>query len=106
AQCADRYVAPRTETEKKIAAIWADVLKLDKVGIHDNFFQLGGHSLLVMQIVSRIQAKFQTKLAVRTVFEAATVEALSKAVDIAQWAEKNDQFEIYHTEMDYEDIAI
>ncbi len=55
AQCADRYVAPRTETEEKIAAIWADVLKLDKVGIHDNFFQLGGHSLLAMTLIERIR---------------------------------------------------
>ena len=106
AQCVDRYVAPRTETEEKIAAIWADVLKLDKVGIHDNFFQLGGHSLLVMQIVSRIQAQFQTKLAVRTVFEAATVDALAEAVEIARWVDLNDQSERLYNALDYEDIAI
>lgn len=45
----------RTETEEKIAAIWADVLALDKVGIHDNFFQLGGHSLLAMTLIERIR---------------------------------------------------
>ncbi len=54
-QFANQYVAPRTEAEEKIAAIWADVLKLDTVGMHDNFFQLGGHSLLAMILIERMR---------------------------------------------------
>ena len=51
----EEYVAPRTETEKALAAIWQDVLDVERVGIHDNFFDLGGHSLLSMQVIVRIK---------------------------------------------------
>jgi len=49
------YVAPRTQTEAALAAIWAEVLKLDRVGIHDNFFELGGHSLLTVTVIERMR---------------------------------------------------
>jgi hypothetical protein len=59
----DRFEAPRTPMEEMLASIWCDdVLKLDKVGIHDNFFQLGGHSLLATQIVSRIRDSLKLDL--------------------------------------------
>ena len=47
------YVAPQSELEQQIAAIWADVLKLEKVGLTDNFFELGGDSILSLQIIAR-----------------------------------------------------
>ncbi|MCT7149562.1 phosphopantetheine-binding protein, partial [Salmonella enterica subsp. enterica serovar Oranienburg] len=49
------YLAPRTALEGTLAAIWAEVLKVDRVGVQDNFFELGGHSLLATQIASRVQ---------------------------------------------------
>ncbi|MEW2813232.1 amino acid adenylation domain-containing protein, partial [Streptomyces massasporeus] len=54
---ADRYVAPRDETEAAVAGIWADVLGVDRVGIHDNFFDLGGHSLLATRVVVDARAQ-------------------------------------------------
>jgi acyl carrier protein len=48
-------VAPRTETEKLLATIWQEALGVERVGIHDNFFDLGGHSLLSMQVIARIK---------------------------------------------------
>ena len=74
------YVAPRTPTEETLAAIWADVLKLDRVGIHDAFFDLGGHSLLAMQVISRVRNAFQTELPLRALFEAPTIEGLSSEI--------------------------
>ncbi|MFP2934529.1 non-ribosomal peptide synthetase, partial [Pyxidicoccus sp. 3LG] len=55
---AREYVAPRTRTEEQLAALWAELLHVERVGIHDDFFELGGHSLLATQALSRVQATF------------------------------------------------
>lgn len=75
------YTAPRTETEKALAAIWAEVLKVGQVGAENDFFELGGHSLLATQILSRVRAAFQVELPLFVLFEATTVAALARAVD-------------------------
>ena len=76
----ESYVAPRTPVEELLAAIWADVLKQQKVGVQDNFFDLGGHSLLATQVVSRIRGAFQMDIPLRTLFEKPTVEELAIAI--------------------------
>jgi amino acid adenylation domain-containing protein len=65
--------APRTSTERRIAEIWSQVLKLDALGIHDDFFELGGDSLLATQVMSRLAEVFGTELSVRSLFEHPTV---------------------------------
>ena len=74
----ESFVAPRTSIEELIAEVWAEVLKLGKVGIHDNFFDLGGHSLLATQIISRIRDAFQMDIPLRTLFEKPTVAGLAE----------------------------
>ncbi|MEH2195511.1 MAG: non-ribosomal peptide synthase/polyketide synthase, partial [Nostoc sp.] len=76
----DKFVAPRHPTEETLAIIWAQVLKLDKVGIHDDFFELGGHSLLATQVISRLQSAFGISLPLRYLFESPTVAELSEAI--------------------------
>ena len=76
----EAFVAPRTPNEQTLAAIWAEVLKLEKIGIHDNFFDLGGHSLLATQLISRIRDAFQIELPLRALFESPTVAGLSLAI--------------------------
>jgi amino acid adenylation domain-containing protein len=71
------YVAPRTEGEKKLAAIWADVLQLDRVSIHDNFFDLGGHSLLAVKLVARVESALGKKLPVISIFQLPTISELA-----------------------------
>ncbi|WP_147442321.1 non-ribosomal peptide synthetase, partial [Corallococcus exercitus] len=81
------YVAPRNPTEEKLAALWAQVLRVPRVGATDHFFELGGHSLLATQLVSRVRAAFGVELALRTVFEAPTLEGLARHLDAANTSE-------------------
>jgi len=81
-QAAATYLAPRTPLEQQLACIWAQILKLDQVGIRDNFFEIGGHSLLATQVVARIRDVIQVDLPLRQLFETPTVEAI--ALNITQ----------------------
>jgi hypothetical protein len=74
------YVAPRTPIEQVLARIWAEVLGLDQVGIHDNFLDLGGNSLLAGQVISRVIRSFQVELPVRSLFESPTVADMAVVI--------------------------
>ncbi|WP_447002781.1 amino acid adenylation domain-containing protein [Saccharothrix isguenensis] len=76
-----QYVAPRTETEEAIAAIWADVLGVGEVGVEDSFFALGGDSIRGLHITSRTKAAFGVDLSPRDVLTARTVSALADLVE-------------------------
>ncbi|MCW3844716.1 SDR family NAD(P)-dependent oxidoreductase [Micromonospora yasonensis] len=67
------YVAPATDAERAVAEIWQDVLGLDRVGVHDDFFALGGHSLAAVQIGTRIRSRFGVELNLRGFFDSPTV---------------------------------
>ena len=77
------YEAPAGEMETKLAAVWAEVLKLEKVGRHDNFFNLGGHSLLATRVISRIREGFHVELPIHSLFQNPTVAGLALQVDKA-----------------------
>nr|MDZ8289082.1 amino acid adenylation domain-containing protein [Nostoc sp. ChiSLP01] len=79
-EIADQFVAPRNPIEEKLALIWSQVLRLEKVGIHDNFFDLGGHSLLATQVISRLPESFGIALPLRSLFASPTVASLSDAI--------------------------
>jgi amino acid adenylation domain-containing protein len=74
------YVAPRTELEASIATISANVLGVDRVGIHDDFFARGGHSLLATQAVTRLNQAFDLNLGIRALYVSPTVAALADVV--------------------------
>src|SRR6185312_7234292 len=84
----ESFAAPRTPLEEVLASIWASVLKLERVGIHDNFFEGGGHSLLATQLISRVRAAVQVDLPLRSLFEAPTVAELSQRVEAALGSEQ------------------
>ncbi|XWK89437.1 MAG: non-ribosomal peptide synthase/polyketide synthase [Phormidium sp.] len=76
----DKYVAPRTQIEEKLVQIWVQILKVEQVGIYDNFFEIGGHSLLATQIISRVQEAFNISVPLRYLFELPTIAQLSQAI--------------------------
>ena len=77
AQLKQSYVAPRTEVEEQLAGIWAEVLRVPRVGINDNFFELGGHSLLAVRLFARIEKVLGRHLPLATLFQAPTVGQLA-----------------------------
>ncbi|HEX2090929.1 MAG TPA: amino acid adenylation domain-containing protein [Longimicrobiaceae bacterium] len=77
------YVAPRTPTEEVLAGVWAETLGVERVGVHDNFFDLGGHSLLGAQLIARTRDATGAELPLRTLFDAATVARFAERVDEA-----------------------
>lgn len=74
------YVAPRNPTESRLAGIWADVLCVDCVGVEDNFFDLGGHSLSATRIISRVIKSFQLKLPVNALFQSPTIGDMAAVI--------------------------
>jgi amino acid adenylation domain-containing protein len=72
------FIPVETELEKSIAAIWCELLQLDRVGLHDNFFDLGGHSLLLAQIPARLREKLQVEVALIELFQHTTISGLAK----------------------------
>ncbi len=84
AQLSQDFVSPRTTTERMLAEIWADLLKVDRVGINDSFFDLGGHSLLAIKTVSRIRDAFEVDLPAQILFENSTIAEIANLLDKAE----------------------
>jgi acyl carrier protein len=76
------HVAPRTPTEETMASIWAATLEASSLGVHDNFFEAGGHSLGAARIVTRLRSAFGVDVGMRSLFERPTVAGLSELVDM------------------------
>jgi amino acid adenylation domain-containing protein len=78
---ADESCAPETNTEIEIAKIWRQILHCDFVGVHDNFLDCGGHSMLAVDLLSRMNERFDVKLPLRVVFEEPTIAGMARRVD-------------------------
>ena len=74
------FVAPRTVIEEELAQIWREILSIEQIGVHDNFFHLGGHSLSLTQLASRIRKLFQVEVPLRVLFNEPTIEAMTEAI--------------------------
>ena len=74
------FVGPRNHVEGMLANVWALVLGLDQVGVHDNFFDLGGHSLSATRVISRLRSLMQVDLPVRSFFETPTIAGLAMKI--------------------------
>jgi len=88
---AELYLAPRDAVEADLAELWAQVLHVDRVGVRDDFFALGGHSLIATQLISRARERFGVEIAMSVLFERPTVEALALALaELRQAAEEEE----------------
>ncbi|WP_264530612.1 non-ribosomal peptide synthetase [Flavobacterium sp. N502540] len=88
----EEYVAPDTTTEKTLVKIWEDVLEIEKIGLRDNFFDLGGHSLKAVKMFNLINNEFEVKLAISDLFNNPTVESLANEIDNVIWV-NNEELE-------------
>jgi amino acid adenylation domain-containing protein len=95
------YVAPQSEVERIIAEVWQQVLRIEQVGMHDNFFDLGGHSLLLIQIHNKFQELFKKEIPIADIFRYPTIKAL--AGHLTQ--EENDRVSIQQTSDSIEKLA-
>ncbi|BET96657.1 amino acid adenylation domain-containing protein [Xenorhabdus taiwanensis] len=87
------YIAPRNETEIKISQLWKKLLNVSQIGIYDNFFTLGGHSLQATRLISSIRNDLGIEVPLRSVFEHPTLEQLSQVITIYLIREKRKQFQ-------------
>src|SRR6185503_15485580 len=76
-----QFQPPRTPTEEILAGIWSAILKVDSIGVHDNFFHLGGHSLLAVRVISRIRVAFGAEVPLRLFFESPTIASCANLID-------------------------
>jgi aryl carrier-like protein len=72
------YLAPRNELEKMVAKVWQETLQLDRVGVHENFFDLGGHSLQMLRIQGKVRSLFNRDLSIVEMFRYPTISSLAE----------------------------
>src|SRR5262249_42931949 len=80
AEVGAEFISPRTELESTIARTWLELLGVPKVGIHDNFFDMGGHSLMIVRLQSRLRERLNTDISLTDLFRAPTVSSLAEAL--------------------------
>jgi acyl carrier protein len=99
----EEYLAPRNEVEQSLAKIFAEVLGIQKVGVNDNFFLLGGHSLSATQVITRLRETLQAEVPLRRIFEQPTVAGLAMAVEEFQSRPEDDRIEVISRDSDETD---
>lgn len=88
------FTPPRTPVEEKLTGIWRGLLSQPEIGIDDNFFEIGGHSLLAMQLMARVQKEFGTELSLRNIFEAPTIAELAAILERKQAAAQENPIQL------------
>jgi amino acid adenylation domain-containing protein/non-ribosomal peptide synthase protein (TIGR01720 family) len=79
-ELAKQYIAPRNETEATLTEIWKHLLKIEQIGVNDNFFEIGGHSLLAMRMISAIKKQTDVEINIKDIFNLTTIERLSEFI--------------------------
>ena len=103
---AREFVAPRSGFETEIAGIWQSVMKLDQISVTDNFFDIGGHSLLAVQIVTRVKEKYDVEFSMRRLFEVSSIAGMASYVENALWLREPQAGESDVEGDDFEELEI
>ncbi|MCB0764570.1 MAG: amino acid adenylation domain-containing protein [Flavobacteriales bacterium] len=82
-----KHVAPRDHQERALAEIWSELLGVERIGVHDNFFDLGGHSLIGIQLLAEVDRQFKKSLALNALFQAPTIATFSKLIEAGSGAQ-------------------
>jgi len=90
------FVAPRNVAEEQIAGIWREVLRLKEIGVRDKFFDVGGDSLLGIQVISRVREMFAVELPLFSLFDAPTIEALAQGIASGRWDREREPIPSLH----------
>jgi acyl carrier protein len=91
----EQLTPPRTKTEEMLADIWMQILKIERIGVDQNFFEIGGHSLSAIQLISRMREVFGMELPLKNLFERPTIAEIALAITRQEWeASKTSGFEI------------
>ncbi|MHA4842637.1 amino acid adenylation domain-containing protein [Flavitalea antarctica] len=86
-QSGGQHVAPRNETEERLSVLWKDVLEVEELGVHDDFFERGGHSLLAVRLISMIRREFQVEMPIGHIFDFPTVATLASQIAVPSEAQ-------------------
>jgi len=78
-----------TDLERDVAAVWAEILRLDHVGLHDNFFERGGHSLLAVQVIIKLRERLHVDISLGSMFEVPTVEQLARRIEALRYVQED-----------------
>ncbi len=100
---ANEFVGARNDNEQALVEIWQEVLELDRVGVFDDFFDLGGHSLLINKVATRLKQKLGVELPLRTLFEVPTIAALAEILQSLSFSDADEQ---EWDEEDYEEGSL
>ncbi|MFG6101406.1 beta-ketoacyl synthase N-terminal-like domain-containing protein [Leptothoe sp. EHU-05/26/07-4] len=77
----NNYVAPRNETERRVADVWQSILRIEQIGIYDDFFDLGGDSLIGLQLISKLKQEFQVEMSINSLFQAPSVSQMALVLE-------------------------
>jgi fengycin family lipopeptide synthetase D len=77
-----------SELESEVARIWREILHVEQIGLHDSFFDVGGHSLNALTLVNRVHKEFNVNLSLKEVFSKSTVKLMAGYIDMQQWLNK------------------
>lgn len=87
------FVPPSTNLERRIAAVWQAVLEVDKIGVHDNFFDLGGHSLLMLRVQGKLRESLNIETTIVDLFRSPTVASLAKSIRLKKPVDDGNGFQ-------------